>query len=183
MSLKSLFAVLLLTAVVSIAPMAQATTTIEVTMAGSSGAWQALGIGTYDYCVKTYTAANCFHWTSKSNVVNLTDTRVTPVNNDAGTLWVVWEGTSSAASKVWSDDKVDTVVGNRCFWAQPQCNVNATGANLALIGSQIAGFDLGRGHGSAVRRRFHLPERNHPQRSGQRHPSGRRVVRILPRQL
>ncbi|MGA9527764.1 MAG: hypothetical protein WBS24_06585 [Terriglobales bacterium] len=133
--MKSMFVVLLLTAAVCIVPQAQATVTIEVTMAGSSGAWQALGIGTYNYCVKTYGSGNCFHWTSASNVVNLTDTRVTPVNNDAGTIWIVWEGTASAATKLWSDDKVDSVVGNRCFWAQPQCNVNATGTNLAGSGA------------------------------------------------
>lgn len=144
--MKSMFVVLLLTAVVSIVPQAQATVTIEATLAGSSGAWQALGIGTYDYCVKTYGAANCFHWTSGSNKVNLTDTRVTPVNNDAGTIWVVWEGTAAAATKLWSDDKVDSIVGNRCFFAQPQCNVNATAANLAgnsnqKISSAIWGTD------------------------------------------
>ncbi len=134
--MKSIFVVLLLTAAVCLVPQAaHATVTIEATLAGSSGAWQALGVGAYNYCVKTYGAANCFHWTSASNVVNLTDTRVSPVNNDAGTIWVVWQGTTSAASKLWSDDKVDTIVGNRCFFAQPQCNVNATGANLAGSGA------------------------------------------------
>ena len=136
--MKSIFVVLLLTAVVCIVPQAQAQT-IEVTLAGSSGAWQALGIGTYNYCIKTYTAPNCFHWTSPSNGVNLSDTRVSPTNNDPGTLWVVWEGTASSASKVWSDNKIDTIVGNRCFFAQPACNDNATSANLAGSGStQIA---------------------------------------------
>lgn len=141
-SVKSIFAVLLLSAVVCIVPQAHAAgLTVEATLAGSSGAWQALGVGTYNYCLKV-SPGNCFHWTSASNVVNLTDTRVTPVNNDAGTIWVVWEGTAgnpAVATKVWSDDKVDTIVGNRCFFAQPQCNVNATAANLAGSGSaQIA---------------------------------------------
>ena len=52
-----------------------------------------------------------------------TDTRVTPVNVDAGTLWIVW---NSTATKVWSFNKVDAVVGTRCYFAQPQCSVNAT---------------------------------------------------------
>ncbi len=143
--MKSIFVVLLLTAVVSIVPQAQAQT-VEVTLAGSSGAWQALGVGTYNYCIKTYGAANCFHWTSPSNGVNLTDTRVTPVNNDPGTLWVVWDGTAASATRVWSDNKIDTIVGNRCFWAQPHCNENATAANLAgnsnaQIASSIWGAD------------------------------------------
>src|SRR5580704_11909403 len=133
--LKSMFVVLLLSAIVGLVPQAQAASVIQATLAGSSGAWQTLGVGTYNYCISANGAANCFHWTSASNVVNLTDTRVTPVNVDPGTLWGVWAVSGSNVTKVWSDDKVDTVVGNRCFFAQPQCNVNATAANLAGSGS------------------------------------------------
>ncbi len=134
--MKSIFVVLLLTAVVCIVPQAQASITIEITSAGSSGAWQAWGVGTYNYCVTTYGAGNCFHWTSASNAVNLTDTRVTPVNNDGGTLWVVWQVSGGNVSKMWSDNKIDSTIGNRCFFAQPQCTVDATAANLQGSGSQ-----------------------------------------------
>jgi len=132
--MKSIFAVLLMTAIVCFVPQAQAAQTIEVTMAGSSGAWQTLGVGTYNYCQTG--GVTCFHWTSASNVVNLTDTRVTPVNVDPGTIWIVWSVVSGNVAKVWSDLKVDTIVGDRCFFAQPQCNVNATSANLAGSGAQ-----------------------------------------------
>jgi len=148
-SQKSVLVVLLLTAALCLVPLAQASIVIEGTMAGSSGAWQAAGVAAYNYCLTLAgTTSTCSHWTSASNTVNLTDTRVTPVNNDPGTLWVVWETTiaTGAVSKLWSDDKVDTVVGNRCFFAQPQCNVNATAANLAgsgagQISSSIWGAD------------------------------------------
>lgn len=133
--LKLIFVVLLLTAIVGLVPQAQAAGTIQVTMVGSSGAWQLLGIGTYNFCVTQNGAGNCFHWTSASNVVNLTDTRVTPVNVDPGTAWIVWAVSGSSVTKVWSDTKVDTIVGDRCFFAQPQCTVSATSANLAGSGS------------------------------------------------
>ncbi len=129
--MKSILLVLLLTAIVGIVPQAQAATTVEITLAGSSGAWQSLGVGAYEFCGGA--AAGCQHWTSASNVVNLTDSRVTPVNVDPGTIWIVW---NAAATKVWSDNKVDTIVGDRCFFAQPQCSVNATLANLSGSGSQ-----------------------------------------------
>lgn len=133
---KSSFVMLLLTAALCLVPHAQGAITIEATMAGSSGAWQAMGVGAYNYCISTEgTTGTCFHWTSASNVVNLTDTRVTPTNNDPGTTWIVWEVVSGNVVKVWSDTKVDTIVGNRCFFAQPQCTVNATAANLAGSGS------------------------------------------------
>jgi len=131
--MKSIFLVLLLTAVVGLVPLAQAQT-VELTLAGSSGAWQSLGIGAYFYCETG--GVTCFHWTSASNAVNLTDNRVSPANVDGGTLWVVWSVVNGNVSKVWSDNKVDTIVGDRCFFAQPQCSVNATLATLQASGSQ-----------------------------------------------
>ena len=133
--LKLIFVALLLTAIVGLVPQAQAAGVIQVTMVGSSGAWQLLGVGTYNYCVSTNGAGNCFHWTSASNVLNLTDTRVTPVNVDPGTAWIVWAVSGANVTKVWSDTKVDTIVGDRCFFAQPQCTVSATSANLSGSGS------------------------------------------------
>jgi hypothetical protein len=125
--MKSIFAVLLLTAV-CIVPQAQAATTAETTIAGSSAMWQTLALGAF-----AEAGAGAGHWTSASNVVNLTDSRVTPVNVDPGTIWIVW---NSTATKVWSFNKVDSVVGDRCYFAQPQCSVNATLANLSGSGSQ-----------------------------------------------
>src|SRR5208337_1701289 len=72
-------------------------------------------------------------WTSASNVINVTDNRVSPSNVDAGTIWIVW---NSTATKVWSYAKVDSVVGVRCYFAQPQCVVSGTLANLQGNGSQ-----------------------------------------------
>ncbi len=131
--------VLLLTAIACFVPQAQAAGVIQATLVGSSGAWQLMGVGAYNFCVTQNGAGNCFHWTSASNVVNLTDTRVTPVNVDPGTAWIVWAVSGGNVTKVWSDTKVDTIVGDRCFFAQPQCTVSATSANLSGSGSgQIA---------------------------------------------
>src|SRR5208337_3907021 len=126
--MKSIFLVLLLTAIVGIVPLAQAATTVEVTIAGSSAMWQTLALGAFSEA-----GAGAGHWTSASNAINLTDSRVTPVNVDAGTIWIVW---NAAATKVWSFNKVDSVVGNRCYFAQPQCSVNGTLANLSGSGAQ-----------------------------------------------
>ena len=124
---KSIFAVLLLTAIAFIVPQAQAVVTVQVTIAGSSAMWQTMALGAFSLA-----GAGAGHWTSASNAVNLTDTRVTPNNVDAGTIWIVW---NSSATKVWSFLKVDSVVGDRCYFAQPQCSVNATAANLAGSGA------------------------------------------------
>jgi hypothetical protein len=126
--MKSIFLVLLLTAIVGMVPQAQAATTVEVTIAGSSAMWQTMALGAYSLA-----GTGAGHWTSASNVINLTDSRVSPVNVDAGTIWIVW---NAAATQVWSFLKVDSVVGDRCYFAQPQCSVSATLSNLSGSGSQ-----------------------------------------------
>jgi hypothetical protein len=126
--IKSTFATLLLTVIVGIVPHARAATTVEATIVGSSSAWQTLALAAFH---EAGTGAG--HWTSASNAVNVTDTRVTPVNVDAGTEWIVW---NSAGTKVWSYNKVDSVVGVRCYFAQPQCTVSAPAGNLSGSGSQ-----------------------------------------------
>jgi len=125
--LKSLFATLLLTAIVGSVPLAKAATAVEVTIVGSSAEWQTLALAAYQSA-----GTGAGHWTSASNTINVTDNRVTPVNVDAGTIWIVW---NSAATKVWSFTKVDSVVGVRCYFAEPQCVVNSTLASLSGTGS------------------------------------------------
>ena len=135
--IKSIFAVLILAVIVSIVPQANATTTIQVTIAGSSAMWQTMALGAYNLACPTLPCAKVGgiqggHWTSASNAVNLTDTRVSPADVDAGTIWIVW---TPGATKVWSFNKVDSVVGDRCYFAQPQCTVNAPSASLTGSGS------------------------------------------------
>lgn len=131
--MKSIFAVLVLAAMVGIVPQVQAQT-YKVVIAGSSAMWQTMALGAYNGGTSIVSGGgNTFHWTSASNSVNLTDTRVTPVNNDAGTVWVVWD--SAATPNVWVYDKVDSVVGDRCYFAAPKCNVNGTAATFAAAGA------------------------------------------------
>src|ERR1035438_3250849 len=125
--MKSLSALLLLAVMVGIVPAAKAATTIEVTIVGASAEWQTIALAAYSLA-----GAGAGHWTSASNLINVTDSRVTPVNVDAGTLWVVW---NSTATKVWSYAKVDAIVGTRCYFAQPQCSVSGTLTNLSGSGS------------------------------------------------
>ncbi|MGA7573297.1 MAG: hypothetical protein WBV31_02995 [Terriglobales bacterium] len=125
--IKPIFAVLMLTAIMGIGPLAKAATTVQATIAGASAMWQTVALAAYQEA-----GAGAGHWTSASNVVSLTDSRVTPANTDAGTIWIVW---NSTFTKVWSYTKVDSVVGTRCYFAQPQCTVNATSTILSGSGA------------------------------------------------
>lgn len=137
---KSIFAVLVLAVMVGIVPMAQAKLTVEATIAGSSAMWQTVGLAAFNIACPNFQTTACptsggiqaGHWTSNGNVVSLEDTRVSPNNIDNGTIWIVW---NAGATKVWSFNKVDSVVGDRCYFAQPQCTVVGTSGNLGGSGS------------------------------------------------
>jgi hypothetical protein len=124
--MKSVVAVLLLTAVVSVVPQAHAQTA-KVILAGSSAIWQSMALAAYKSggCVSGGTAP-CFHYTGSN--FNLTDGRPTVKGGstavDLGNVWIVWD--SAATPNVWAFIKVDSGVGDRCYFAQPHCNVNIT---------------------------------------------------------
>jgi len=146
---KSLLAVLVLTGIVGAVSQANAQNvpTLQVLVAGSSAMWQTMALGAYNSGTSTVAGGgNTCHWTSKSNVVNLVDSRTTVANIDPGTMWVVWDNNTTgtcdgaggnAVTNVWAYTKVDSVVGLRCWYAVPKCTVNGTAANLAILGNQI----------------------------------------------
>jgi hypothetical protein len=129
--MKSVFAVLVVAAIAGIVPLAHATTPeFPVVMAGSSALWQSLALGAYNdnNGASTSTAIAVppmFHWT-QSGSLNLQDCRpqlsgASACNEDAATVWVVYD--SAPSPHVWVNAKVDSVVGDRCFFAKPACAV------------------------------------------------------------
>jgi hypothetical protein len=136
--MKSIFALLLLAAVAGFAPMAMAQTTSKVIIAGSSAMWQSMALAAYNSgsCVSGGTAP-CFHYTAKN--FNLSDTRPTTKGGttavDVNTVWIVWDS-NATATNVWAYIKVDSVVGDRCYFAQPRCNLNV--ASFPASSNQIS---------------------------------------------
>ena len=143
--MKSIFAVLVLTAIVGVVPNAQAQT-IKVVIAGSSALWQTLALGAYGggtcNTVIGCTAGSTWHWTSAksgSTEPYLNDARPTPANQDPGPIWVVWDGSATTPTNVWIFSKVDSVVGDRCYFAKPACTLvlptgaSLTGSNLITV--------------------------------------------------
>jgi hypothetical protein len=144
MRIKSLFAVLLLTALAGVVPQASAqTTTLKVVIAGSSAMWQSMALAAYNggNCISGGTAP-CFHYTGSN--FNLSDGRPTVKGGataiDLGNIWVVWDS-NTVSTNVWAYIRVDSAVGVRCFYAQPHCNVNIPTfpAPASLISSTLWG--------------------------------------------
>lgn len=135
--LKSMFAVLVLTAIVNLAP-AYAATQLKVVIAGSSAMWTTMALGAYNAgsCVTGGTKP-CHHYTGSG--FNLTDSRPTLLGGsnvvDQGNIWIVWDN-NATTTHVWAYIKVDSVVGTRCYFAQPRCTVGVAAfpAPANLIG-------------------------------------------------
>jgi hypothetical protein len=131
--MKSIFAVLVLAAIAGVVPNAHAQT-LEVVIAGSSALWQTLALGAYNNGTSIVTGGGATaHYTSGANF-NLVDSRSTVPTVDNGATWIVWDSASPA--HVWAFIKVDSVVGNRCYFAAPKCTVVTNGA-FPAVGNQI----------------------------------------------
>ena len=147
--IKLIFAGLVLTVIAGIVPEAQAhncttlaTPCLQLNIAGSSGMWQAVAIGAYNAGAGSTTIGSVgpmMHWTSQGNKVVLNDNRPSPANTDPGGTWIVWDSTldsnGNPAPKVWIYTKVDSVVGLRCYFANPRCIANAANADLTTTGT------------------------------------------------
>ena len=139
MSRLKLLALLVLTlAIVGSTSQANAANpSFKVVLSGSSALWNSLAIAAYNSgkCVNG-AKAPCFHYTSGANF-NLSDTRPTLKGGstavDAGATWIVWD--SSAGPNVWVYIKEDSVVGQRCYFAQPRCNISVP--TFPAAGNQI----------------------------------------------
>lgn len=163
--LKSLFAIALLIAVAGIVQQANAVTntaTIKLMVAGSSALWQSMALGAYGFnatgnpICPPGAVKPCFHYTS--NTFSLNDNRpatfagqskVVDANNG---IWIIWDShvTTTASSgtfstpNVWAFIKVDTAVGDRCYFAHPRCFTTTNGSWVApnqQISSALWGAD------------------------------------------
>jgi hypothetical protein len=141
--MNAFLAALLLAALTSFAPSASATTSnARVAIVGSSAAWQSMGLAAYNSgnCAHLSVAIHppCHHYTDHAKF-DLNDTRPTfgtlggTTNDDKGDLWIVWDTpTGAQVRNVWVFIKVDSIVGDRCFYANPKCNITNNAGDWAV---------------------------------------------------
>ena len=143
--IRQVFAICLLIAVAAIVPTAQAqVATAKAIIAGSSAIWQSAALGAYNSgnCMAGLIKP-CFHYTS-SNGFQTNDTRPTFKTGttavDVNSIWIVWDShttTAGAAPNFVAYIKVDSVVGDRCYYGQPRCNVNTGGGAFPAAANSI----------------------------------------------
>lgn len=120
--------------------------TLQANIAGSTAFWLQAGVAAYTLGGTTTTCA----WTTSPTALGsayVLDQRVPnipayfPFSIDYGPLFVTWSpgstGTCAAPSSdsnVWAYIALDSVLGIRCFFAQPQCTL-ATSATTGAAGA------------------------------------------------
>lgn len=97
---------------------------LEANVAGSESLWLEAGQGVFslNHCV----------WSSNTPGQNfVTDSRVGL--NETGWLWVGWVNVGGgpctsvrAGTQVWAYIRLNSMIGDRCLFAQPQCTLNTT---------------------------------------------------------
>ncbi len=123
---------------------------------GSSAMFQTFGVAAFnDLCIPQGGAGNCHHYSVSgktgggNNFAQVVDSRGSgAINPEGGNLWVVWDNSTSPAT-VWAYLSVDSIVGNRAFFAVPraqlQVDSSVTSGNAKnLIASVL--FDDGAGN-------------------------------------
>lgn len=133
---KSVLTVLAVAVIFGLVPTAFSQTVTVI--AGSSALYNTVALGAYNNGSGPADAVGATsHWSYKngSSYLVLQDSRPSALNQDAATgVWVVWDSnstTTSGSPDIWVFAKVDSVVGDRCFFAQPQCQlIDNSGSNL-----------------------------------------------------
>ncbi len=103
-----------------------ATPVVQWVGVGSSGQWQSFGIGAYALAVSLDTSSTpaAYHFTAKgtcnADCADGQDQRSANISLQSGSLWVVW---TADQTKVWAGLSVDSIVGDRLFYATPRASI------------------------------------------------------------
>lgn len=106
--------------------------------AGSSGSFNALALAARISNTGGGSGVCGDHsWTKKSGTATGIDNRNSGITAAGGSIWVVWDDTPEPNRKVCSYLNVDSIVGNRLFWASPTGTVSLPSSAIGEAGDQI----------------------------------------------
>jgi hypothetical protein len=139
---KALFAVVVLTAIVGLASAANAQ--VQFVGVGSSAMFNTLSAAAFSDLCSSRTGSDCRHWSQSGKNTNdnqnwaqAVDSRNNAIPPEAGTFFVAWDNNTSPI-KIWSYLSVDTIVGQRLFFAVPRATQQIdSGALTAAGGNKV----------------------------------------------
>lgn len=114
-----------LSVLIGFVPAARAAVTVKFAGAGSSAMWQNFALAAYNSgSCPSGGVAPCFHYTGKNFFLRDNRGGAGVIADEPGNIWIVWDsGSGTTAQSVWLYVNVDSVVGNRCYFANPRCLV------------------------------------------------------------
>jgi hypothetical protein len=136
---KTILAVVALAAVFGLTSAANAQG-VKVMGVGSSAMFTATAVGAFSDVCSSRAGSDCHHYSiggkntsDNQNFAQAFDSRNSGIPVEGGTLWVIWDNNASPIS-IWAYLSVDSVVGNRCFFAKPRCSLQVDSGVLTTAG-------------------------------------------------
>ena len=132
---------ILVAAVLTVVGLASmATAQVKFLGVGSSAMFTGTGVGVFNDVCSSRTGSDCRHYSiggknaaNNNNFAQAVDSRNVNIPVESGNLWVVWDNNTSPVS-IWAYLTVDSIVGNRCFFATPRCTLQVDSGVLTTPG-------------------------------------------------
>lgn len=139
---RAIFAAVVLTALVALASVANATTYhVQFVGVGSSAMYNTLSAAAFSDLCSSVVGSDCHHWSAKGtnsgdsqNWAQGVDSRNSSIPPEAGTFFVAWDNVSG---NVWSYLSVDTIVGQRLFFAVPRATQQIDSGATSAAGQNL----------------------------------------------
>ena len=138
---KAFFAVVVLTAIVGLASAANAQ--VQFVGVGSSAMFNTISAAAFTDLCSSRVGSDCRHWSAKGkntgdnqNWAQGVDGRNSSIPVEAGSFFVAWDN-NSVPIKIWSYLSVDTIVGQRLFFAVPRATQQIDSGALSAGGQNL----------------------------------------------
>jgi len=138
---KAILAALTLAAVVGMISTASAQG-VKFLGGGSSAMFNSFAVAAFSDVCSARAGSDCHHWSISgkapdgNNFAQGVDQRSNSIPVEGGNLWVVWDNATSPAT-VWAYLSVDSVVGNRFFFATPRALLQVDSAATSTAGANL----------------------------------------------
>src|ERR1700680_898805 len=139
---KAIFAVVVLAAIVGLASVANAQG-VKFVGVGSSAMFNTISAAAFTDLCSSRAGSDCRHWSAKGknsgdnqNWAQGVDSRNSSIPVEAGNFFVAWDNNTSPIT-VWSYLSVDTIVGQRLFFAVPRATQQVDSGALSAAGQNL----------------------------------------------
>lgn len=146
MRTKAILAITVLAVIVGLS--SAATAQVKFLGVGSTAMFTGSMVGTFNSVCSQRPGSDCRHYSiggknagNGNNYAQAVDSRNNTIPVEGGNLWVVWDAASNPL-QIWGYLTVDSIVGNRCYFASPRCTLQVDSAVLTTAGQNRIASNL-----------------------------------------